>query len=173
MPVVPCAPVPVVKGLVTFDPSIFVDANHYPEFAAVPAGQLNFNFLRAQLLLRNSCGSRVVDANAREVMLDLLVAHLTFLTNGIPPLTPPPGIVGRIDSATEGSVSVTAEYSTNVSQSEAFYIQTKYGALYWEMTAQYRTGVYIGAPNCGCLGPFAGNLGPLGNGYPGWNGGSS
>lgn len=173
MPIVPCAPTPIVKGIVTFDPSIFTDADHYPEFVAVPTGQLNFNFLRAQLLLNNSCGSRVCDANARETMLDLLVAHLTFLTNGIPPNTPAPGIVGRINSATEGSVSVSAEYSSNVSQSEAFYIQSKYGALYWEMTAQYRTGVYIPPPQSGCIGPFSGNLGPLGNGFPGWNGGSS
>jgi len=172
MPIAPCAPTPITRGIVVFDPSIFTDANHYPEFAAVPAAQLTFNFNRATVLLNNSCGSRVMDANTRETLLDLLTAHLTFLTNGIPPLTPPPGIVGRINSATEGSVSVSAEYSSNVTQSEAFYIQSKWGALYWEMTAQYRTAVYIGAPQCGCVGPFS-NLGPLGNGYPGWNGGSS
>jgi hypothetical protein len=122
MAVVPCTPVAPVRGIVTFDPAAFVIL--YPEFATVGAAQLNFNFARAQLLLNNSCGSRVQAADVRDTLLQMLVAHITALSNGVNG-QPPQGIVGRIATAAEGTVNVSAEYSSEVSQSEAYYIQTK------------------------------------------------
>ena len=57
---------------------------------------------------------------------------------GIPAATgaPAPAIVGRISSASEGSVSVSSEYKDSGSPSEAFFTQTKYGAMFWQATAQ-------------------------------------
>lgn len=170
MPVIPCAPSAPVLGIAQFSAAEFVAA--YPEFAGfgtggppptsapIPAA----NFSLATMLLANSCGSRVVDANQRLSLLYLLTAHMTFLSNGTndggtpPIILPAPGIVGRIATATEGAVSVGAEFEAPPSASQAYFIQTKYGALYWTLTARYRTAIWI-APasfnipwggNCGC-----------------------
>jgi hypothetical protein len=140
---------------VEFSPTEFVAI--YPEFTGLTNGQMGNAFTFATLLLDNSCSSRVRDANQRLQLLYLLTAHVAFLTygtnDGAGNVNTPPGIVGRIASATEGSVTAQAEYSSQVSQSEAFYIQTKYGAMFWQMTAQYRTMHYVGPPSFGPNGP--------------------
>jgi Protein of unknown function (DUF4054) len=170
VPVVPCTATPPVFGIVTFDPAAFVLL--YPEFAGFitdpgpPALSpiLTKEFGLAQLLLNNSCGSRVRDANNRETLLDLLVAHLAFLdvgtNDGAGNIVPPPGVIGRINTATEGAVSVGAEFQAPPNANQAYFIQSKYGALYWTLTAKYRTLLYIGAPQ-GC-GPSPFNNGPVG-----------
>lgn len=157
MPVAPC-PVPcppVVTGIVIFSPTEFVGL--WPEFTGITNGAMQNAFNEAIYLCDNSCGSIVHDAQKRLVLLYLLTAHLLFLNvgtnDGQGNVTPPQGIVGRIANATEGSVSVAAEYSSNVTQSEAFFIQTKYGAQFWQLTAQARTFRYAGAPLSGPNGP--------------------
>lgn len=161
MPVIPCAPSTPVFGIVTFVPATFRGA--YPEFTGITDGPLNQNFALATLLLNNSCGSRVADANQRLTLLNVLVAHLTFLSNGTndggtpPVIVPPPGVVGRIDSATEGAVSVSAQFEAPPNANQAYFIQTKYGALYWTLTARYRTMLYVSAPqSCAPWGPAPG-----------------
>ncbi len=157
MPVVPCpSPCPpITRGIVQFDTVEFVAA--WPEFTGLTNGSMQNAFNLATLLLNNSCGSIVQDANVRLMLLYMLTAHVAFLVygtnDGAGNVTPPPGIVGRIASATEGSVTVAAEYSSEVSQSEAFYIQTKYGAMFWDATSLYRTMHYIPAPSFGPNGP--------------------
>lgn len=158
MPVVPCptpAPQPV-HGIVQFDPAEFAAA--WPAFAGLANIQMANAFSLATLVLNNSCGSIVGDANQRMALLYMLTAHVAFLVYGANDGTPggiipPPGIVGRIASATEGSITVQAAYSTEVRQSEAWFIQTTWGAMFWQATSQFRTMHYIGAPQCGPNGP--------------------
>lgn len=166
MAVIPCATSTPVLGIVDFVPAEFVAS--YPEFTGFLANAcLPTNFSFAELLLNNTCSSRVRDANNRQTLLYLLVAHLTFLSNGTndggspPIIAPPPGIVGRIDSATEGAVSVSAQFEAPPNANQAYFIQTKYGSLYWTLTARYRTAIYIAAPqSCGPWGgPPAGSCG--------------
>lgn len=167
MPVVPCPSpcLPVVRGIVQFEATEFNTL--YPNFAGLDAGVEQTAFNDAQFLLNNSCASRVQDANQRLILLYKVTAHVLILNagenDGNGNVTTPQGIVGRIASAAEGSVNVASEYSSTVGQSEAFFIQTKYGAQFWQMTAQYRTMHYIGAPS----------FGPNGPGYPFevWGGG--
>lgn len=168
MPVVPCpSPCPpITRGIVQFDDAEFIAI--YPEFTGIDSAAAQTQFNGATLLLNNSCASRVQDANKRMQLLYMLTAHLCVLNTGTDDgagdATPPQGIVGRIDSAGEGSVDVTAEYASEVSQSLAFFSQTKYGAFFWQATKAYRTMHYIGAPECG----------PNGPGFPfgfGWFGG--
>lgn len=170
MAIAPCAPVTKVHGVVVFEPIPFKAL--FPMFATVDNAALQFNFNNATLLLNNSCGSRVCDAQLREHLLNLLTAHITALANGVNG-QPPAGIVGRINSATEGSVSVQAAWSTTVSASQAWYIQTQWGALYWEATARFRLGRYVPPPpGCG-YGPGGFGYGSMGNGNCGYNGGSA
>jgi hypothetical protein len=116
----------------------------YPEFATIADAVLTLNFSLATLQLNNSCGSRVCDANQRELLLNLLVAHITTLRNGANG-QPAPGMVGRIGYAIEGSVAATADMGPMV-YGQAYYMQTQWGALYWQSTAQYRQMLYVPAP---------------------------
>ena len=158
MSIAPCSSAPApVSGVVVFEPAVFIVT--YPEFSAVSAAALQVNFGLATLILNNSCCSVVSDANVRETLLNVLTAHITALLNGVNG-QPVSDLVGRINSATEGSVSVSAEYAAGLSQSQAWFIQTKYGALFWTLTAQYRTMRYIPPPNrCVGVGPYGGRSG--------------
>ena len=168
MPVVPCpSPCPpITRGIVQFSPTEFVAI--YPEFTGLTNPSMQTQFNGATLLLDNSYASRVQDANKRLQLLYMLTAHLCILNlgsnDGAGNVTTPQGIVGRISDATEGTVSVSAEWASTVSESMAFFAQTKYGAMFWQSTKAYRTAHYIPAPDCG----------PNGPGFPfgfGWFGG--
>lgn len=143
MSVTPCpANTPVTTGVVVFDPSAFKAA--FTSFASVADAALQLSFQMATMLLNNSCGSRVKDANKREFLLNLLVAHITALKDGENG-QPPAGVVGRVDRAQEGSVSVGADMGT-MDRGQAYYAQTQWGAMYWQATASYRTMIYVPAP---------------------------
>lgn len=157
MPVVACpSPCPpITRGVVQFSAPEFV--LQYPEFAGLTNAAMANAFNDAQFLLNNSCGSLVGDANLRLILLYTLTAHVLLIdqgtNDGAGNVTTPQGIVGRIDNASEGSVSVSASYNNEVTQSEAYFIQTKYGAKFWQQTAAYRTMHYVGAPSVGLNGP--------------------
>lgn len=164
MTVVACADSGITVGEVQFNFAEFTAA--YPEFATAASGSVAANFALATLRLSNCCGSPIPDANVRQQLLYLLTAHITALftpsgqNNNVPP-----GLVGRISSATEGSVSAQADMGTT-NPDAAWFQQTKYGAMFWELTSVVRTAHYI--PPVDCCGP----LGPFDTGYgPGWDNG--
>lgn len=139
-----CAPTPITPGVVTFDPAAFQTA--YPAFNQVPTEVLTANFALATLLLNNSCCSAVKDAPTRALLLNLVVAHVTALLNGVNG-QPPQGVVGRINSASEGSVSVGTDMLAK-SESASYWQQTPWGAQFWQSTVVYRTAHYV-PPVCG------------------------
>lgn len=132
--------------VVAFDYNAWI--TRFPEFASVPADLAQLYFGEASILLDNTDCSPVQDPNIRAVLLNLLTAHIAKLNapidgqaggaNG--------GMVGRINSATEGSVSVGAEGSPIGTGDEMYYMQTQYGAMYWALTARYRTWRYYLGP---------------------------
>lgn len=118
---------------------IFNAANfktRYPEFNGVPDAQLQACFDEATLYLSNSDTSPVQDISRRTVLLNMLTAHVAYIggklgNNGGQPLP-----VGRTSNATEGSVSVGLEYAPPGTQ--AWYVQTQYGAAFWQATLNLR-----------------------------------
>jgi hypothetical protein len=89
-----------------------------------------------------------------------------FIVPGVPNTAAPLGIVGRINNAAEGDVSVTSEWSAPPNANQAYFVQTKYGAQYWTMTAKYRLARFVPAPP-GAYNPLAGyGIGPWGPGGP-------
>jgi hypothetical protein len=140
MSVGPCDHTPPAYGTVVFEPAAFKIS--YPAFATVDDSVLQGYFDLATLFLNNRCGSRVANGTIRERLLNLIVAHLAALFSGENG-QPRTGVVGRLASATEGTVTGQFQYSSEVSESEAFWIQTQYGATYWALTATYRTAVYV------------------------------
>ena len=126
-------------AIVVFDINAFRE--RYPEFDTVSDTLLNAYFVEATVYLDNTDCSPVTDVNARAVYLNMLVAHIAALNSGVDGQKPS-GLVGRVASASEGSVSVSTG-EVPVSPSSWWYLQTPYGAAYWQATAPYRTFKYV------------------------------
>lgn len=124
----------------------------FPAFASIGQMTAQSYFDLATSVHRNDGGGPVTSAAQQLTLLNLLTAHIAQL------FSPQGsgqggGLVGRINSATQGSVSVQAAYSNNVTEQMAWFIQTQYGALYWTASAPFRTMRYIPNKNRGVVGP--------------------
>ena len=117
-------------AVVTFDPSEF--KLWYPQFAAMPDGQLEGFWATAQLILDNTDRSIVKDIAERKTLLYMLVCHLASLTQRGDAVT------GPMTGATEGSVS-TSFGQLNWGNGQ-WYALTQCGLTFWQATAKYRTG---------------------------------
>lgn len=126
-------------GIVTFNLAGF--RSRYPEFASVPDDTMTAYFTEATIYLDNTDASRVQDVTIRSVLLNMLTAHIAALNSGVNG-NAASDLVGRIASASEGSVSVSADMGPTTGTS-AWFLQTKYGAAYWQATAPYRTFQYV------------------------------
>lgn len=123
-------------------------AARYPELAtSVDAALGGAYFAEAGLYLDNTDYSRVQDVGIRGVLLNMLTAHIAALSGAT--AAGAQGLVGRISSVSEGSVSISTELQTP--GGAAWFAQTKYGLMYWQATAQYRTMQYRPGPR-----PFLG-----------------
>lgn len=113
----------------------------YPEFETCPEGRLEEFFAEACLFLDNTRNSPVRDLKVRKLLLYLLTAHMAqlfFGANG----ESPSGLVGRVSSATEGTVSVGVTMG-NTDRGADWYNQSPYGAKFWAATLPYRTFRYL------------------------------
>ncbi len=123
---------------IEFDAEEFLQA--YPEFATLTEAQLQNYFDMATGILSNRLGAVVCDEKKLKTMLYLLTAHIAFLfMRGA-------GQVGAMSSATEGSVSVGFSVPQNLNA--AWFNQSQYGGLFWQMARPYMSGRYISG--CGC-----------------------
>jgi hypothetical protein len=94
----------------------------------------------AQVYCRNDGTGPINDPNTQLQALNLMVAHIAQLlyppaNNGLPV-----GNVGRLASATQGSVS--ASFEVQGPPSAAWFLQTQYGATYWQLILPFRVGFY-------------------------------
>jgi len=140
--------------VVQFNYAAWIANPLYASFAStVDSDQAQGYFDIATTIHRNDGGGPVNDATTQLNLLNMLTGHIAALFAPPAPGQSPSGLVGRINSATQGSVSVQAAYSTNVTQQMAFFIQTKYGAMYWAASAPFRTMRYVPNRNRGVVGP--------------------
>ena len=103
----------------------------YPEFKGIAAPVIGLYAAEAQLY----CGgvlARTCDPAQQQMLLGMVTAHVAQLAQC-------DSTVGRITDATEGSVSISTEYASETPGSMAWYVQTKYGAAYWQATLRFRT----------------------------------
>lgn len=151
--------------VVTFDYTAFIAS--FPSFAACSQPQLQTFFDIAGRICRNDACNPAYQVGypappgILPMLLNLATAHLAQLMAPRDPLgnpaaigLPAPAIVGRIASAGEGSVNVSTEWAAQVTDSEAFWIQTQFGATYWTATAQFRLFRYSPRPTVVALGPY-------------------
>lgn len=128
-------------AVAVFDPAAFKVA--YPQWAALPDAQLQAYFDIATLYFRNDGTSPARTVAIQTLLLNLLTAHITFMSAGADGTGPSP-IVGRVNSASEGSVSIGADYPAT--PTNAWFLQTPFGASFWQATAAYRMTRYIPGP---------------------------
>lgn len=125
-----------MDGVAVFDYQAW--GARYPELAAtIGEPQAAGYFADAGLYLNNTASSVVKDLPARTSLLYMVTAHLAQIfrsKNGA--LVNP--LVGRISSATQGSVTVQATMDLPAGTAQ-WWNQTSYGAAFWAATARYRS----------------------------------
>lgn len=130
-------------GIAAFDYAAWVQ--RYPEFGAVSEARAALFFAEAGLYLDNTDASPVSDVAMRGVLLNMLTAHIAVLSGALEPTGQPSGMVGRVSSASEGSVSVSVD--TGLTPGTAVWFQqTSYGLSFWQATKGFRSATYVAAP---------------------------
>ncbi len=131
----------------------------FPSFGEIIESDAQMYFDGASTLCANDTCSPAfpvqVSMNNSQVpllkrLLWLLTCHLAYLgafrnASGIPSSSgtiPPVPVIGRVSSASEGSVSITSEFDTNGYPVPAFFQQTPWGLQYWQALAPTRTMQY-------------------------------
>ena len=141
-----------VTPIITFNLAVW--AAQFPEFTGfVPEPTALMDSVIASAYI--DLGSTGPMANNVPVMTQvwyLATAHIAQLMQGSS-LQPAGATVGRIASASEGSVSVTLDMPEPNSALEGWWNQTKYGAMVYAMTAQFRVGFYVPPLLCGGVWP--------------------
>ena len=113
----------------------------YPEFTnTVNSGQGADLFAQATFFVDNSDGSVVQDIPTRTFLLYLVTAHLAQIDYGSS-LQANNALPGAIDSATEGSVSVTTKLPEQ--GSDSWWNVTKYGRKWLRSTVRYSAFQYV------------------------------
>ena len=155
----------MAAGPITFSYSAWIAL--FPELAGVSEDQATMYFNIATLYVRNDGQGPINDPNMLTTLLNLTTAHIAKLfsqqTNGIPTTggsSSPSPIVGRISTASEGSVSVATELAGDQPASAAWWEQTQYGFAAWQLMKPFRTFRYLGPTRRRVFNPPAG--------YRGW-----
>jgi hypothetical protein len=116
----------------------------YPQFAATVT-QAAFDAMLyplAQQYCVNDGSGLVSTSITQTNLMGLMCSHIAQLLFGTA-TQPASGIVGRVNTATEGSVSVGAEMPAPNNAIQGWLNQTQFGAMYWAATAPYRTMRYL------------------------------
>jgi len=134
-------------GPITFSYDAWVQ--QFPELAGVSSAMATNYFTMATMFVSNTGCTRINDPVMLTTVLNLTTAHIAKLlsqqTNGVPTTggaEGPSGAVGRPDSATEGSVTVSLDMGDQPPNA-AWWDQTQYGAMAWAMLKPYRTFAYV------------------------------
>lgn len=117
-------------------------SQRYPELASAVSPELGeAYFAEAGQYLDNTDASRVTDLARRGLLLNMLVAHIASMNAPINGAAPS-ALVGRITSASEGSVSVSVGGVTAAGSAEWFAL-TRYGLAFWWATQWMRSARYV------------------------------
>jgi hypothetical protein len=122
--------------------------NQFPALASVASNVVQSYWIMAEAFHANDGGGPIQTASLQTVLMNLMAAHLLVLFNSMivnPDGSINSGLVGRISSTSEGSVSVSTEnqYPPGTDQ---WYQQTQFGSAYWAATSQFRRMSYRAPP---------------------------
>lgn len=128
-----------MSNVFAFDPTEFKQL--YPQFASYTDDQLNWFFEMVENDVLDNSETACISLSTRRKLFYLLVAHKAELQNRIN--SGNTGLVGRINSATEGSVSIGTDYLSSPTALAQWLNQTPYGAEYYALTQKYRTALWV------------------------------
>lgn len=117
----------------------------FPVFDYLSSSQVQTYWNIATQYVRNDGGGPVCDASTQTNLLNLTTAHLLQLFAPTADGQPASTIVGRINSASEGSVSVGTQMDMPAGTAQ-WWNQTPFGAAAWEAMKPYRTMRYVPGP---------------------------
>lgn len=127
-----------MTGTAIWNPGVFLA--RYREFTLAyntnPAKFASY-FTEAGLYLSNCPTSIVQDVAVRLVLLNMLVAHISYL-NGDLSADGQTRPVGRVSDASEGSVSASFEMNAPTAGSGPWFFQSQYGTAFWQATSAIR-----------------------------------
>lgn len=133
-------------AIATFDYQAFLA--RYPEFRSQPESFVQEMFADASIIHANDGSGPVKKESSQLRLLNMVTAHLLqlFAPNPVQPTgIGSPQLVGAINNASEGSVSVGTQ-NDYPPGSPQWWQQTKYGSEYWLATTVYRTMRYFPSP---------------------------
>lgn len=137
-----------VPGQQSLSPIVIFNYNNwiaiFPQFSYLSEPQAQAYFDLATSYCRNDGFGPICSLTLKTNMLNFLTAHIAQLFAPTSGGAAPSNLVGRINSASEGSVSVGAEFPA--SPSASWYLQTPFGAAYWQLLLPFRTMRYIPGP---------------------------
>ncbi len=103
----------------------------YPQFVLLSDMQINLAYNLSKIVAPFIKNIVTTDAEMTELS-ELVVAHILTIQNvGGSSANSNGGAVGRVSSANSTSVSVSTEY--NAPQSASYWIQSQYGALFYQI----------------------------------------
>jgi len=156
--------------VVTFDYTTWTA--RFPALASVAQPLAQMYFDEATLYWDNTGASPAPTAGIQSLLMNLMTAHIAALNTQTQGDESPGSAkdantpVGRVSSATQGSVTIQTDMTGPPAMSKAWFDQTQYGASFWAATAQFRTAQYM--PGCLQPGGLPGNGGIPGAGWSGW-----
>lgn len=155
-------------GVAVFNLGLFLA--RYPEFSSVNSGKLQAYFSEAGIYLNNTPGSRVQDVQRRLMLLNMLVAHISFLAGDLnsPGVSLPSTTTLNVTSSAPGDFSVAHGLSTTPSSIEI--LATSDGTIRAQTPAFDATNVYLSASGADVTATvsvfLAGQVGPAGEARP-------
>ena len=130
-----------MSNVFVFDPIEFKSV--YPQFSKFTDSQLDWFFEMVENDVLDNTETSCIPLSTRRKLFFLLVAHKAQLQDRIDEGNS--SLVGRISSATEGSVSISSDYLSSPTALAQWLNQTPYGAEYYAMTSKYRTVLWVAA----------------------------
>lgn len=135
---------PCSGGIAVWNSGIFLA--RYPEFnSAYTANPTKFAsyFIEAGCFyLNNQPNSPIQDVPIRQMLLNMLVAHISFLGGDLN-VDGQSRPVGRLSQASEGSVSASFEMNPATPGSGPWFQQSQYGSAFWQATTSLRSARYV------------------------------
>lgn len=130
-----------MTNIFVFDPAAFKAV--YPQFAKFTDEQLDWFFESVENDVLDNTITSCIPLKTRKKLFYLLIAHLAELQGRID--SGNSSLVGRVSSASEGSVSISSDYPTGSGALEQWLKQTPYGAQFYAFTAKYRVVLWVAA----------------------------
>lgn len=130
-------------GVAVWNPGLFLA--RYSEFMTAynnnPSKFASY-FVEAGLYMNNTPTSWMQDIPTRLLLLNMLVAHISFLAGDLS-ADGQSRPVGRVSAAGEGSVNATFDFTPATPGSGAWFAQSQYGAAFWQATSNRRGARYV------------------------------